>query len=191
LLPILARGNDMTAFHKLTVADRQNYRDHLLRLSPQDRMMRFQGYIAEDLISAHVARIDFGATIVVGAFQAGRLVGAAELAMERLLLPRFAEIAVTVEDNVQGQGIGTELARRAVTIARNRGVRQLSMLCLAQNRRMQQIAKRLEAELAFAQGSVEASIALSGATPLSLLTEAFDDSNGTLKDFADRMMAAA
>ena len=47
---------------------------------------------------------------------------------------------MTVEDRWQDQGLGTELLRRAIVHARNRGLKSLYMICLTDNRRMQAIA---------------------------------------------------
>jgi hypothetical protein len=52
------------------------------------------------------------------------------------------------------------------------------MHCLADNRRMQQLARKFEADLKFDFGSVVGEVDPSRSTPLSLLREAFADAHG-------------
>jgi GNAT superfamily N-acetyltransferase len=54
----------------------------------------------------------------------------------------------------QSHGVGSALLRRTLLTARNRGFRLLHMACLADNRRMQQLARKFDAELSFDFGSV-------------------------------------
>ena len=86
-----------------------------------------------------------------------------------------AEAAFSVETAYQERGIGTELLGRVIRSARNRGVRHLIMSCLANNSKMQAVARRYEAELHFDHGEVIADIVPESANPMSLLAEAFED----------------
>ena len=66
--------------------------------------------------------------------------GAGEL---RPLGPTFvseAEAAFSIEKPWQSHGVGTALLSRTLLAARNRGFKLLHMACLADNRRMQQLA---------------------------------------------------
>ena len=60
------------------------------------------------------------------------------------------------------------------------------MDCLADNRRMQQLARKFEAELTFDFGSVVGEVDPPRSTPLSLMREAVADSHG----FATAMLDA-
>jgi RimJ/RimL family protein N-acetyltransferase len=71
--------------------------------------------------------------------------GAAELRMIGESWPTDAEGAFSVEKDFQNGGVGTQLLGRIVRAARNRGVSRLYMNCLAENRKMQRLAKKYEA----------------------------------------------
>jgi GNAT superfamily N-acetyltransferase len=164
----------MICTRKLLPSEAGQLSRHLLALTPADRRMRFQGGLSDYAIERRCRRIDWFRTVAIGHFVAGRLRGVAEVCFERSLWPREAEIAVTVETPWQGRGIGTELTRRAVTVARNRGAVRVTMLCLVENQRMRRIARHL---------------GLGRATPLSLLDEWLQDGTGGWSAVADRLLA--
>ena len=87
-------------------------------------------------------------------FFVGVMRGAAELRPLGMRLPHQAEAAFSVEKPWQSHGVGSALLRRTLLTARNRGYRLLHMACLAENRRMQQLARKFDAELSFDFGSV-------------------------------------
>jgi RimJ/RimL family protein N-acetyltransferase len=60
-----------------------------------------------------------------------------------------AEIAFTVEERWQGQGIGKALMAAAVAAARSQGVERLYLTCHALNRGMQRIAEGAAAKMDF------------------------------------------
>ena len=68
------------------------------------------------------------------------------------------------------------------------------MHCLADNRRMQQLARKFEADLHFDFGSVVGAVDPPRSTPLSLLREAMADAHGvaaTILDAQSRLLRAA
>ena len=75
---------------------------------------------------------------------------------------REAEAAFSVEQPLQEHGIGTELMGRVIRAARNRGVQHLCISCLAENSKMQAIARHFEAELRFEYGEVVGEIVPAG-----------------------------
>jgi GNAT superfamily N-acetyltransferase len=164
----------MRVFRKLPPSDGAAYRDHLLRLDADDRRLRFAGGLAEAAVRAHCARVDWFSSVLLGCFEDGVLRGVAEL---RFAAPpaREAELALSVERGWQGRGIGGELLARIRVVAGNRGVRRLTMLCLAENRRVLRLAGRFGAAFTTAAGQVEAAIAAPPPTPASLMAEAASD----------------
>ena len=75
--------------------------------------------------------------------------------------------------------------------ARNRGYRLLHMACLAHNRRMQQLARKFDAELSFDFGSVVGEVESSQANPLSVMKEMMADGHGfatAMLDLQSRML---
>lgn len=87
----------------------------------------------------------------------------------------------------QDVGIGSELTRRAVTIARNRGLRELYMVCLRENGRMQHIARKVGATVVLAGVEAEGRVALPHADPISLWQEAIDDGSGLIAETLGQM----
>jgi GNAT superfamily N-acetyltransferase len=155
---------------KLWLGEADAYRDHLLRLDPESRHRRFSGAVGDDFIAQHARSIGGFGVVVYGFFVDGTLRGAAEL---RPLAPfaREAEAAFSVEQPWQSHGVGTVLLEHILLTARNRGITALQMQCLADNRRMQQLARKFAAELRFDFGSVVGEVDPPRFTPLSLLRE--------------------
>jgi hypothetical protein len=84
------------------------------------------------------------------------------------------------------------LLERTLLAARNRGLKFLHMACLADNKRMQQLARKYDAELSFDFGSVVGEVATPRPTPLSLMREMLADGHGfatAMFDVQSRMLA--
>jgi GNAT superfamily N-acetyltransferase len=176
---------------KLWIGEADKYREHLLRLDRDSRRSRFGGAVSDQFLRTYV-ELSLGLDAVVhGYFVAGTVRGAAEL---RPLGPTFAheaEAAISVEQLWQSHGIGSALLERTLLAARNRGYRMLHMACLADNRRMQQLARKFDAELTFDFGSVVGAVESARPTPLSVLREVMADSHGfatAMLDVQTRML---
>jgi GNAT superfamily N-acetyltransferase len=179
---------------KLWVGETDVYRDHLLRLDHESRHTRFSGAVSDDVIIRHAATAGDLGVVVHGFFVDGILRGAGEL---RRLGPVFSgegEAAFSIEKPWQSHGVGTALLERALLSARNRGIRSLHMHCLADNGRMQQLARKFDADLSFDFGSVVGEVDPPRCTPLSILREALADGHGiasTMFDAQSRLFKAA
>lgn len=173
----------MRVYRKLLPTEGLLFQEHLVRLSPEDRLSRFAGGVSAATLVEHVRRFDWRTGWLIGCFEDGTLRGIAEL---RWLEPGFgwrAELAVTVEAAFQDQGVGTELLRLAIVHARNRGLKSLCMICLTDNRRMQAIARKFEGDLIFADSQVEADISVPFPTQFTLLAEVLGDSVAFARQF--------
>ncbi|WP_111421324.1 GNAT family N-acetyltransferase [Rhodoplanes roseus] len=160
---------------KLWPIEAHAYRDHLLRLDADSRRSRFGGAVSDEMIRAYGEAIDGTDTIIHGFFVGGILRGAADL---RLLGPAHngeAEAAFSVEKPWQSHGIGSALLERCLLAARNRGIKLLHVSCLSENQRMQQLARKYEAQLSFDFGTVVGRVQNSSPTPLSLIQEIVTD----------------
>lgn len=91
-----------------------------------------------------------------------------------------AEAALSVQRTYQNRGVGTELLRRLIVLARNRSIRSLHMLCLLENGKVLHIARKLGAKLTFDHSEVEGWLALPGPNRLTLLLELLDDTSTVL-----------
>ena len=130
------------------------YRDHLLRLDAESRRNRFGGAVADEFI-ANYAELSRGLDAVMhGFFVGGTLRGVAELRPLGEGFAHEAEAAFSIEKPWQSHGVGSALLERTLLAARNRGIKLLHMACLANNKRMVDLAKKFDAELSFDFGSV-------------------------------------
>ncbi len=178
---------------KLWIGEADKYRDHLLRLDPTSRRNRFGGGVSDNFIHTYVDLTTSLESVVHGFFIDGHMRGAAELRHLDVPAPRQAEAAISVEKDWQSHGVGSALLRRTLLAARNRGYRLLHMACLADNRRMQQLARKFAAELSFDFGSVVGEVESSRANPLSVMQELMADSHGfatAMLDLQSRLLRA-
>jgi GNAT superfamily N-acetyltransferase len=173
------------AVRKLWVGEIDAYRDHLLRLDTESRQRRFSGTVSDDFIARHAASARDISVVVHGFFVDGVLRGAAELRPFGKMFPSEAEAAFSIEQPWQSQGVGSVLLERTLLSARNRGIKTLQLHCLADNRRMQQLARKFEADLKFDFGSVVGEVDPPRSTPLSLVREAIADSHGVTASILD------
>ncbi len=166
---------------KLWGVETNVYRDHLLRLDAESRRNRFCGTIADDIIRTYAATARGRDAIVHGFFVDGVLRGVADLR----LLGREAEAAFSIEKPWQSHGVGSALLERTLLVARNRGVKLLEVCCLAENQRMQQLARKFEAELIFDCGTVIGTMENPYPTPLSLMQEMVADGHSFAAAYVD------
>ena len=120
--------------------------------------------------------------------------GVAELKPFGAAFPTEAEVAFSIEKPWQSHGVGSALLERTLLAARNRGIKLVHMSCLAANARMQQLARKFEAELSFDMGSVVGEVAAPQATPLSVFREMVADGHGfatAVLDVQARMLRPA
>src|SRR5499427_2460422 len=163
---------------KLWIGEAEDYRDHLLRLDAQSRRNRFAGAVSDDFVRDY-ADLSFGIDAIIhGFFVDGALRGAAELRPIGTPITREAEAAFSIEKPWQSHGVGSELLERTLLAARNRGIKLLHMTCLANNLRMQQLARKFDAELTFDFGSVVGEVEAPFPTPMSMLREFVADGHG-------------
>ena len=176
---------------KLWIGETAKYRDHVLRLDPESRRNRFAGGVSDDFVRNYVDLAAGLDAVIHGFFVGGMMRGVAELRPLGVRFPRQAEAAISVEKPWQSHGVGSALLRRTLLTARNRGFRLLHMACLAENHRMQQLARKFDAELSFDFGGVVGEVESSRPTPLSLMRELMSDGHGfatAMLDLQSRML---
>ena len=169
---------DGGVIRKLWIGETDAYREHLLRLDRDSRNRRFSGAVADEFIAKHAASAGKFGVVLHGFFVDGVLRGAAELRSAGSVFARAGEVAFSIEQPWQSHGVGTVLLERTLLTARNRGIKLLQMHCLADNRRMQQLARKFEADLRFDFGGVVGEVDPPRYTPLSLMREAVADAHG-------------
>jgi GNAT superfamily N-acetyltransferase len=159
---------------KLWIGEAELYRQHLLRLDAESRRNRFGGAVSDEFIRRYAEPSALIDAIIYGLFVDGVLRGAAELRL--LEHAGDAEAALSIERAWQSRGVGTALLERVLLAARNRQIERLHMLCLAENRRMQRLARKFGAELSFQSGGVVGEMKARHPTPMSVMCELAADS---------------
>jgi GNAT superfamily N-acetyltransferase len=176
-------------YRKLFPSEARSLAAHLGRLSLNDRSLRFMGATRDSAIEAHCDGLDWFRTVVIGFFDAGVLRGAAEVQVADKRMPMLCEVAVTVEAQWQDQGVGTELLRRAVLIARNRAARGLHISCFSDNYRIQHVAAKFGAHFRSRAGHADADILTPAPTVWSLYEEAAEDGVSWMNFWFDQTAA--
>ena len=166
------------AIRKLLPSETELFRRHLLRLDKDSRRMRFAHGVSDSFIDDYAMRMSDSGAIVFGYVVDGEVHAAAELRKLGDVWGQQAEAAFSVEFTYQDRGVGGLLMGRVIRAARNRGLKQLYMSCLADNRKMQAIAQRHEAHLKFEYGEVIGEIVPGTADYFSLWAEAMEDRAG-------------
>ena len=168
-------------YRKLLTSERADLREHLLRLTVEDRCMRFCGGVGEAHIDYYCAHADDRHRLVVGYFVDEVLRGAGEIVfLGEPTWGKGCEIALSVEQPYQNRGVGSELLRRLLVLARNRGAATVLRLCLGENRKMQALADKFKAELRFDGSEVSGTLYPRWPTGASLLEETLSDSYGVM-----------
>ncbi len=134
--------------------------------------------MSDEYIRRYAGQLTAFDAVIHGFFVDGVLRGVGELRRAGSVFAREAEAAFSIEKEWQSHGVGTELLQRTLLAARNRGVRSLSMHCLVGNLRMQQLARKFEADLHFDFGDVVGEVDPPRSTPLSLMRELVIDGHG-------------
>ncbi len=178
-----------TTYRKLLPTEARSLAGHLGRLTRNDRSLRFMGALSDAAIDAHCKEIHWFRTVVIGFFDAGVLRGAAEVQVADKRMPMLCEVAITVETAWQDQGVGTELLRRAVLIARNRAARGLQISCFSDNYRIQHVAAKFGAHFRSRAGHSEADLETPAPTYWSLCEEAAEDGVGWMNYWFDQTAA--
>ncbi len=182
------------SIRKLWPTETEKFRDHLLRLDRDSRRMRFAHAVSDGFIEDYASRLSEMGSVVYGYVVDGEIRAVAELRKLGDTWGREAEAAFSVEPGWQDRGIGSELMGRVIRAARNRGVMHLYMSCLAQNRKMQAIARKHSADLRFEYGEVVGDIVPQEPNYFSVLAEAVEDRVGymlAVLDLQDRLVKAA
>ncbi len=170
---------------KLWPSETDKFRDHLLRLDKHSRRLRFAHAVSDSFIEDYASRMTDMGSVVYGYVEDGEVRAAAELRKLGDSWGKEAEAAFSVEPAYQEKGLGSELMGRVIRAARNRGVNHLFMSCLAENAKMQSIARKYEAELRFEYGEVVGEIVPQEPNYFSMLAEAMEDRVGYMMAVLD------
>ncbi|MCC7059252.1 MAG: GNAT family N-acetyltransferase [Burkholderiaceae bacterium] len=157
--------------YPLSAHSRAEVSAHLIRLSRDDRRLRFGVPSSDESIAGYVAGIDFSADTVFGVRDDdGQLIGLTHVAG----VDDTAELGLSVDASMRGQGLAQAMFRRAMLHARNRGFRVLYMHCLSENAAMMHIAGKAGMRIVIDGSERDAHLALPPATPISVGAEVYE-----------------
>lgn len=162
------------AVQKLGLWQRDAIQRHLLRLTAEDRRLRFGRPMHDDAVARYVDGIDFARDRVLGIHVSGtELGGIGHLALDGA--GDHAELGLSVDQGLRGRGYGDALLRRGVLHAANRGYRALYMHCLSENQVMLRLAARAGLKTVIAAGEADSRLALDPGIHGGALREAMED----------------
>src|ERR1700751_4681019 len=127
-------------------------RAHLLRLDPESRHDRFNGFLDDSFIEGYAEKCADDGTIIVAYMESGIVRGAAELHPPEQSEDGLPEVAFSVEQCVRRQGVGSILFERLISEAQWKGYRRLRITTGAQNHAMRALAAKFGAHLVFRRG---------------------------------------
>jgi GNAT superfamily N-acetyltransferase len=188
----------MAAQRKLVASEAAQIVEHLLRLDPEDRRLRFGGgSIKPEAIATYFHGIDWRRSWFVGYFDGGVLRGVAQIGLAKpgagvwpqSVRPGAAEFAVSVEKAWQRRGVGTQLLSQAVVVARNRNIRNLYMLCVPENEPVRRLARKVGIRLVFRDGEVTGEVELPRPDQLTVLAEIAGEAAAAMAEWTEAVLA--
>lgn len=122
-------------------ADAARIEEHLLRLWPADRSLRFAaGVVTDETIGRYVGGIRFGVDAVLGNVdERGAVVALAHGSVYRVGESIRVEVAFSVDAERRGRGLGTELMAAARRFAESISADSMVAMCVARNLPMRRI----------------------------------------------------
>lgn len=151
---------------------RPRIEQHLLALTPHDRLRRFGHLASDEHLARYAQGIDLDRDRVFGVFDSRlALVAMAHLAFDPSR--EGAEFGVSVLGRQRGRGLGSALFEHAVTHARNRGLRRLTIYLARDNAAMLRIVQKAGAGVHFDGAHVQADLPLPADSLVSQLQEFF------------------
>ena len=131
-------------FVELRASDVVAITNHLLRLTPTDRSLRFTaGLVADETIRRYVTSIRFGNDAVFGLQdEDGSLVGLAHGCVYRVEGKLHVECAFSIDAAWRGLGYGVRLMGAIEAFASKRGASKLVGSCLCRNAAMRRLFER-------------------------------------------------
>lgn len=133
----------------LHAADRARIEAHLLRLSPEDRSLRFAaGLVTDDTVRRYAASIDFGRDLVMGLVsKRGLVIGLVHGCVFDLHGQRHVEAAFSVDAEWRGHGLGRRLMEALLLRTAAEGGAEVVGQCAVRNLPMRRIFERAGMQL--------------------------------------------
>ena len=174
----------MPVIRKLIPYEYDRYRAHLMALDLESRRLRFAYPIADGTITDlcnHIARNPSEHKIFVAENENMEIIGAGHISFEG----KKMELAFSVVNEYQGQGIGDQLMKRCIEYCRNRGIRKGYMVCLSHNDKIKHLCTKNGIKMHTEYGETVADIELEPATPVTVMHEAYVSQLAAFEHFSN------
>lgn len=165
----------MHTIYKLAPSEFHRYKTHLLSLDEESKYMRFGYHIRTDQIRELCKNWQANADKhIVFAIENEDLevVGIAHISLE----DNPAELAFSVLQECQGQGMGDALMKRAIAYCQNHNIKTGCMVCLGSNDKIKKLARKNNILVKSEYGDASAEVSIPDPTPASVWSEAVNDS---------------
>ena len=160
----------MHTIYKLGPEEFHRYKVHLLSLDEESRYMRFGYHIKTSQIRDLCKKWQDNADKhIVFAIENEDLeiVGVAHISLE----DDPAELAFSVLQECQGQGMGDALMKRAIAYCQNHGIKSGCMVCLGSNDKIKNLARKNNILVKTEHGDASAEVSIPAPNPISIWGE--------------------
>lgn len=163
----------MHVVYELPMHEYHRYRAHLLNLDKESRYLRFGHHVSDEVINALCDKWESNLQrhrVFVIEDDELAVVAAGHVSLET----RPIELAFSVLEQYQGQGMGNSLLGRVVEWCQNRGLKDGCMVCLQHNTAMKRLAQK-HGILITDCGETLAKVHIPNANAVSIIHEAAVD----------------
>jgi RimJ/RimL family protein N-acetyltransferase len=168
---------------------------HLMGLSDEDKYRRFYIPTTETSIDKYLGGLELmskeDAVFVVYNGPGDAIIGLCQVAIAGKGADRSAELALSVDGAYRGRSIGYDMLDRAMLHCKSLGIYKVFMYCLASNRPMQQMARKLGMTVITEYDESTGSVELTKDRPGTALAESFAADAMALYDLSCRQAVNA
>lgn len=147
-------------FASLTPDDEPSIALHLLSLDHEDRALRFGGSTADATLVAYAQGLNFNRDVLEGAWDGGRLVGFAHLAVHPEAGYPVGELGLSILRGYRRRQLGSHLIQRALHRARRFRLTRMDVHYMRRNLAMTRLVLRFHPAIAYYGDEAQASVAL-------------------------------
>jgi len=147
-------------FASLTPDDEPSIALHLLSLDHEDRALRFGSSTADATLVAYAQGLNFNRDVLEGAWDGGRLVGFAHLAVHPEAGYPVGELGLSILRGYRGRQIGSHLIQRALQRARRYRLTRMYVHYMRRNLEMARLMRRFSPAIVYHGDEAQASVPL-------------------------------
>jgi GNAT superfamily N-acetyltransferase len=176
----------VTTIHRLFLpCDRFALETHFAALGTEDLSNRFCHSVKPESVAKYLDQWSAAGIPSYGIFNPDRsLIAVAQLAQSEEEL----EVGLSVLPTYRRNGLALALLYRSASYARARGLKALSIHCLANNMPMLSLARRIGMTVEISSGEADGHVTLRAATALDFWRQIADDQESLTKSIADSVV---